>query len=186
MILQCQRGKARGSAVSRQGTTPAACTWCRGKPGAWDCTHAGSEAVGPKAPEPTLQLQSVSKGLKALFHSIHSTAHSVMAPVSGKLQAPKVPSQEKKLGFKTQATMDFPICLSCLTMLNPTAQVSRTGPSATTVLRIVVSSPVMPMPPQGCTGQTKAEVLFLKNSLRSLNCWLGSHICACECFWKLL
>lgn len=96
MILQCQRGKARGPAVSRQGTTPAACTWCRGKPGAWDCTHAGSGAVGPKAPEPTLQLQSLSKGLKALFHSIHSTAHSAMAPVSGKLQAPKVPSQEKK------------------------------------------------------------------------------------------
>lgn len=68
--------------------------------------------------------------------------------------------KKKKLGFKTQATMDFPICLSCLTMLNPTAQVSRTSPSATTVLRIAVSSPVMPMPPQGCTGQSKAEVFF--------------------------
>lgn len=107
MILQCQRGKARGPAVSRQGTTPAACTWCRGKPGAWDCTHAGSEAVGPKAPEPTLQLQSVSKGLKALFHSIHSTAHSVMAPVSGKLQAPKVPSQEKNWDLKLRPLWTF-------------------------------------------------------------------------------
>lgn len=104
---------------------------------------------------------SCSRSPRASKHcSIQFTAHSAMAPVSGKLQAPKVPSPKKKksLGFKTQATMDFPICLSCLTMLNPTAQVSRSSPSATTVLRIVVSSPVTPMTPQGCTGQIKAEV----------------------------
>lgn len=54
--------------------------------------------------------------------------------------------------------MDFPVCLSYLTMLNPTAQVSRTSPSATTVLIIVVCSPVTLMTPQDRTGQTKAEV----------------------------
>lgn len=88
-------------------------------------------------------------------------------------------AKKKKLEFKTQATMDFPICLSCLTMLNPSAQVSRTSPSATTVPRIVVSSPVMPMPPQGCTGQTKAEgfFVFLKQ-LKELKLLAGvAHLC---------
>lgn len=179
MILQCQRGKARGPAVSRQGTTPAACTWCRGKPGAWDCTHAGSEAVGPKAPEPTLQLQSLSKGLKALFHSIHAQRIQPRHRSQENSKPLRSQAKKKKLEFKTQATMDFPICLSCLTMLNPSAQVSRTSPSATTVPRIVVSSPVMPMPPQGCTGQTKAEgfFVFLKQ-LKELKLLAGvAHLC---------
>lgn len=66
-------------------------------------------------------------------------------------------------------------------MLNPSAQVSRTSPSATTVARIVVSSPVMPMPPQGCTGQTKAEgfffFVFLKQ-LKELKLLAGvAHLC---------
>lgn len=47
------------------------------------------------------------------------------------------------------------------------------------MLRIVISSAVMPMPPQGCTGQTKAEVFF-KKQLKELKLLCGvAHLCTC-------
>lgn len=84
MILQCQRGKARGPGVSRQGT--------RGK-----ARRMGLHAKMPTAPEPTLQLQLLSKGLKVLFHSIHSTGTF----------KPWLQSQENSKHLRSQAKKQF-------------------------------------------------------------------------------
>lgn len=58
-----------------------------------------------------------------------------------------------------------------------TAQVSRTSPSATTMLTMVVCSPVTLMTPQDHTGQAKAEVFF-KKQLKELKLLAGiAHLC---------